>query len=163
MNCVNTFELLKVLNKYIASENIDVQTETRDWKGRILHKDFLTIDDNTVRIEVSDDGIIIGYFAAHIHFDDLAVELKDGEPNYFERAKNFIDELFTNKIKQVNYYHKENLIKDKYYFITENDVKEEYIGGTLYKICLFGRKNITKTETVWQYDKEKQGFIKCTL
>ena len=161
MNFADTFELLEVLNKYIDKENINIQTEIKDWKGKTLHHDFLSADNDNVRIEVADDGIIIGYFTDHDHFDDLTAELQAGEPNYLERAKSFIDELFTNKIKQVNFYRKDELVKDSYYFITENNAQEEFIGGTYYKICLFGRKRITKSETIWQYDKEKQCFVKC--
>ena len=162
MNYADTSELLEVLNKYVAYENIDIKTEIEDWRGKILHDDFLTIDNENVRIEVSDGGIIIGYFTDHTHFDDSTFELQDGEPNYLERAKEFIDELFTYKIKQVNYYRKGELVKDKYYFIAENGAEGEFIGGATYHICLFGRNSIIKTETVWQYDKEKQSFVKCT-
>lgn len=162
MNYIITNELLEILKPYTENVNITISTENIDWKGKKYESDFVTIDEkNNVGFEVFDNEIIVFYFTDHYHFEDYTSDLDDGDDDYIKRAKDFIIELFENKIKYVQIYKGEKLATEKYYIIYA-DKKEERIGGTwwgLERILNPFAKKREKT-TIYKFNKKNGCFDK---
>lgn len=120
--------------------------------------DFVTLIENQdVGFEVFDNEIIVFYFTDHTHFEDYSSDLNEGDPDYVQRAKEFLKQLFTLPIRKYDIFKGKKLSCDKYYFVL-SDGTEDFIGGTLYKLCRFlnpFRKKRTEI-TTWQYDTDKK-------
>lgn len=160
MNFEITTELLETIKSYIEKANTTIATENKDWKGRTYKSDFITIDDkNNVGFEVFDNEIIVFYFTDHYHFEDYSSELEDGEDDYIKRAKDFLTNLFENKIKHLEIYKGKKLATEEYYFIY-SDNTEERIGGTWWGLERFLNPFAKKIEreTVYKFNKDKGCF-----
>lgn len=145
-NYEQTTELLDAIKPLC---NIDSATSTTE------KSDFVTLEaEHNVGFEVFENEIIIFYFKDHVHFEDYSSEREEGEPDYVERAKDFLVNLFTKEIRIEEYYKKDELVKDCYYFVTSEG--DEYIGGTYWKFlpAVFGKKHLQKKVQIWTYNKE---------
>lgn len=160
MNYNTTQILLDTVKPYFDIENIKITTENTDWKDRPYKSDFVTLIENQdVGFEVFDNEIIVFYFTDHTHFEDYSSDLNEGDPDYVQRAKEFLKQLFTLPIRKYDIFKGKKLSCDKYYFVL-SDGTEDFIGGTLYKLCRFlnpFRKKRTEI-TTWQYDTDKKCF-----
>lgn len=158
MNYNTTQILLDTVKPYFDIENIKITTENTDWKDRPYKSDFVTLIENQdVGFEVFDNEIIVFYFTDHTHFEDYSSDLNEGDPDYVQRAKEFLKQLFTLPIRKYDIFKGKKLSCDKYYFVL-SDGTEDFIGGTLYKLCRFlnpFRKKRTEI-TTWQYDTDKK-------
>lgn len=120
MNFSITNEILGLLNL----KNATVTCECDERKK----SDYVIIDaENNVGFEVFDGEITVFYFTDHRHFEDYSSE--NQEDGYQNRAKDFLINLFENKIKHIKSYKGKKLAEEKYYMIY-SDNREEYIGGT---------------------------------
>lgn len=160
MNFQTTQILLDDLNTYCNFENIKISTENTDWKGHPYTSDFvILIENQNIQFEVFESEIIIAYFTDHTHFEDASFDLTEGAPNYIQRAREFLKQLFTLPIRKYDTYKGKKLSCDKYYFLL-SDGTEEYVGGSRYGLCRrlnpFTKK---RTEiTTWQYDIVQKCF-----
>ncbi len=162
MNFEVTNELLEVLKPYTEKSSVSISTENEDWKGRPYQSDFVSIDEeHGVGFEVFDDEIIVFYFGDHCHFENYTSELQDGEDEYTKQAKEFLVELFENRLKHQEIYRGKKLASDKYSFIYSDDT-EKYIGGTWWGLVRFLNPFAKKTEktTIWRFDKSQGCFVK---
>lgn len=160
MNFQTTQILLDAIETYFDIEDITISTEHTDWKGRPYKSDFVTlIEKQNVQFEVFDNEIIVAYFTEHTHFEDYSFDLNDGDPDYVQRAIEFLKQLFTLPIRKYDIYKGSRLSCNKYYLILP-DGTEDYIGGAWYGPCgfpnLFAKKR--KEITTWQYDASKKCF-----
>lgn len=158
MNYTATQELLDIAKTYCSPSGITISTENKDWKGRPYRSDFVTlIKKQNIHFEVFDNEIIIGYFSDHIHFEDFSSDLKGGDPNYIERAKEFLTQLLTLPIQHIEKYKGRTLVKEKYCFVLPDGREDCISGGICHHLLLgfnpFSEKHITRT--TWQYDKAK--------
>ena len=144
-------EIHELFLRYCAREMISVADEYTDWRGKQIKADVISFGGGTVRATVYDSGIIVGYFGDHIHFD-----ADSGDKDYAERAKEYLTLLFTEPVKTVNYYRKGKLTKEQY-FVPADSTEPSVI---IHKIVLFGRKRITRQETVYKFDAGLQTFEK---
>ena len=163
MNFETTSILLEVLKPYTENSVVDSSSDNEEWRNRSYKADLVTIDaDNHVGFEVFDNEIIVFYFTDHYHFEDYTSELQNEQDNYIERAKAFLEKLFENKIRHVEYYKGKSLSSEKYFIIYHDGREDEYIGGTWFGfskfINPFGKKSVHST--IWQFEKSKGVFAK---
>lgn len=168
MNFTITSELLETIKSYTENATVTISTDNKDWKGRDYESDFVTLDkENNVGFEVFHNEIIVFCFTDHYHFEDYSSELEDGEDDYIKRAKDFLVELFENKIKYIQVYKGKKLATEKYY-IVYSDNTEERIGGIWWGLERFLNPFAKKTEktTIYKFNKlcgcfeEKQSINK---
>ncbi len=162
INFETTLVLLEALKPYIGNSVVDISSDNRDWRNRSCKSDLVTIDaDNHILFEVFDNEVIVGYFTDHYHFEDYTSELQSGQDNYIERAKNFLKDLFENKLLHVEYNKGKSLYSEKYFIIYHDGREVECIGNTWFGlkkfINPFGKKSVNST--IWQFDKSKGVFI----
>lgn len=161
MNFEATKELINTLSPFMNVKSLSISTENKDWKGRPYQSDLVMLDDkNNICFEVFDNEIIIGYLTDHIHFEDYSFELEDGEPNYVERAKEFLNKLYTLSIRHYEKYKGTRLVSEKYFFV-HPDCEEESITGVIVHRLMLGLNPIAKKSIqikTWQYDKYKNTF-----
>ncbi len=160
MNFEGTKELLEALKPFTENATIIVSTEDTDYKGRKYKSDFVTIDEKqNVGFEVFDNEIIAFYFTDHYHFEDYSSELEEGQDNYIKRAKEFLVELFENRIKYIEIYRGKTLATEKYY-IVYSDETEECIGGTWWGLAKFLNPFAKKSEktTIYKFNKTNGRF-----
>ncbi|MBQ8797826.1 MAG: hypothetical protein IJZ56_06510 [Oscillospiraceae bacterium] len=148
-----TLTLLKIMDPFIENSSVDVSSTGKS--------DLVVIDKaNYVGFEVFANEIIVFYFTDHTHFEDYTSELHDGEENYIERAKAFLLELFTYKIRRMEYFKGDALSSEKYFMIYGNGRADVCIGNTRFGfprfINPFGKKS--ERSTTWQFDKAKGLF-----
>lgn len=160
MNFQTTQILLDDLKTYFNIDDIKISTESKDRKNRPYQSDFVTLIENqNVKFEVFENEIIVAYFTDHIHFEDYTSELEEGNPNYIQRARELLKQLFTLPLRKYDIYKGKKLYCDKYFFLLP-DGTEEYIGGTCYYLFRF-RNSFTKMRTeitTWQYETSKKCF-----
>lgn len=162
MNYSATQELLAVIEPFVPECAIRVSTKNVDWSGKEYNSDRIIIDDkNGVGVEVFDNEIIVFYFSEHHHFEDYSCELNEEEPNYVERAKTFLLDLFSCKITCQKRYRGNTLISEKYIF-TYPDGTEDCPAGTwghgiLIRFIPF-LKNRTERQS-WHFDRSKGVFL----
>lgn len=155
MNFEITNELIDTIKPYMENATLTISTDNKDWKGRDYKSDFVTLDKkNNVGFEVFDNEIIVFYFTDHHHFEDYSSELEDGEDDYIKRAKDFLTELFKNRIKYIEIYRGKKLVTEKYYLIY-SDNTEERLGGTWWGLARFLNPFSKKTErtTIYKFNK----------
>ncbi len=160
MNFEVTDELLETIKPFTENATITASTENTDYKGRKYKSDFVTIDKkNNVGFEVFDNEIIFFYFTDHYHFEDYSSELEEGQDDYIKRAKEFLVELFENKIKYIEIYRGKTLAIEKYY-IVYSDETEERIGGTWWGLAKFLNPFAKKSEKtiIYKFSKTKGCF-----
>lgn len=94
-----TKTLIDTVCKYVSLEKLNVKSDTSNsFFGAEYDADFVEIStesSNTFSFEVSENEIIIFLFDDHIHFEDYTSDLADGEPDYVQRADEFLNKLFT--------------------------------------------------------------------
>ena len=155
MNFEITNELIDTIKPYMENATLTISTDKKDWKGRDYKSDFVTLDKkNNIGFEVFDNEIIVFYFTDHHHFEDYSSELEDGEDDYIKRSKDFLTELFKNRIKYIEIYRGKKLATEKYYLIY-SDNTEERIGGTWWGLKRFLNPFSKKTErtTIYKFNK----------
>jgi len=161
MNYDITQLLLDAISLYCDLSCITVSTENKDWKGRHYLSDVVTlVEKNNVRFEVFDKEIIVSYFTDHVHFEDYSFELKDGEPNFVIRVKEFLVQLFSLPVRHMEVYKGTKLIYEKYFFVKTNN-EEECISGIISHRRLFGFNPFAKKHykiQTWYYER-KEGFF----
>lgn len=160
MNYQTTQILLDTIKPYFNVDNIKLSTNNKDWRGCPYQSDFvMLIENQNVHFEVFDNEIIVAYFTDHIHFEDYSFDLNEGVPDYIQRAREFLKQLFTLPIRRYDIYRGKKLFCDKYYLLLA-DGTEEYVGGTWYGLFrLFNPFMKKRTEiTTWQYDTCKNCF-----
>lgn len=153
MNFKITKEILGSLTPYINADKIRISTENKDWKGKPYKSDFVTIDStNDVGFEVFENEIIVFYFTDHMHFEDYSTE---EEYNYIFRAKEFLTNLFTARLRCIETYKGKKLAKDNYYFVYDNK-DDEPIGGTIWSLSSLHNPFTKKSQksTTWFYDRD---------
>lgn len=148
-----TLTLLKIIEPFIENSSVDVSSSGKS--------DLVIIDaKNHVGFEVFDNEIIVFYFTDHCHFEDYTSELHDGEDNYVERAKAFLLELLTYKIRHIEYFKGTSLSSEKYFIIYDDGREDACIGNTWFGLSRFinpfGRKS--ERSTTWLFDREKGRF-----
>lgn len=162
MNYQITKQLLDVVSSYFDLSKIKISTENNDFKGRPYKSDFVTlIEENDVYFEVFDNEIIVAYFNNHLHFEDYTSELEEGEPDFIQRAKEFLSQLFTLPILIVEKYKGKTLVSEKYYFLMPDGKRECIVciwHGLVKIFNPFTKKTVLKT--LWHYDIKKGHFIK---
>ncbi len=92
-------------------------------------------NNNNVGFKVFDNEITVFYFTDHCHFEDYTSEPKEME-DYIQRAKDFLVELFENKIKHIESYKGKALSVENYY-IVYSDSTEKRIGGIWWGLVRF--------------------------
>jgi len=156
MNYEITKHILEILKPYVDIENLDISTESTDWKGRKYKADYIKIDEkHNVGFEVTDRSIITFCFNDHQHFDNYATDEYDID--YIRWAMEFLENLFTLPIRHIEKY-KGKKTSEKYYFI-KND-KEECFSGIIVSRLFsnpFAKKQIKST--IWYFDKELKTFV----
>lgn len=148
MNYHTTEELLETIKPYIENAKLSIQTETG--------ADVVFVDKkHDVGFQVFENEIIVFYFTDHCHFEDYSSELEEGDPNYVERAKEFLMKLFRYQIRHIEFYRGKIKSSEKYYFIYDDGRKDECIGTTWFGFA-FGKK---RSETMTSiFDREKGCF-----
>lgn len=160
MNYQTTKLLLNDLKEYFSIEEIEISAKNGDFKGKQYKSDLVTLIENQdVCFEVFDNEIIVFFFTNHLHFEDHSSGLKEGDPDYIQRAREYLKRLFTLPLRKYDTYKGKKLSCERYYFILP-DGTEEQAGGVLYGLFRlinpFAKKR-TETAT-WQYDSGKKCF-----
>ncbi len=164
MNFKATEKLISVTGNFIDSDNYSIQTEGhKNYIGVEYTADYVKIIDdphNSVSFEVTEDDITVFFFTDHAHFNDYCCELKDNEPDYVERAAEFLEKLFTLPIERKYTLKGTKVIRDESWFIQSQTEKESCAGTTF---SFAGIKNIFKKKrTVAEakrFDKTAGNFI----
>ena len=145
------FEATKTLTdtvcKYVPLEKLNVKFDTfKSFFGAEYNADFveiLTESSDTFSFEVSENEIIIFFFNDHIHFEDYAFDLEDGEHDYVQRADEFLNKLFTLPIEIHSTFKGNKNVSSESFFITEKG-RESCAGKA---VCSAGLKNVLKKKT----------------
>ena len=145
------FEATKTLTdtvcKYVPLEKLNVKFDTfKSFFGAEYDADFveiLTESSDTFSFEVSENEIIIFFFNDHIHFEDYAFDLEDGEHDYVQRADEFLNKLFTLPIEIHSTFKGNKNVSSESFFITEKG-RESCAGKA---VCSAGLKNVLKKKT----------------
>lgn len=151
-----TQALLDEVKQYF--ENTDIKISAHDNSS---NSDYvMLIESQNIGFEVFENEIIVYYFNDHIHFEDYSSTTDEDEPNYVERAKIFLNKLFTLTIKVCEIYKGNKKSSERYCFITP-DVKEEVMGNIWYGLCRlinpFAKKK--SVITIWRFDNHNKCFI----
>lgn len=163
MNFKVTEKLISITNKFINADNYIIQTERhKDYQGIEYTADYVEIisdTHNSVGFEVTEDEIIVFFFTDHAHFNDYGMDLKDNEPDYIERAAEFLEKLFILPIERKYTVKGTTVVREESLFILSQTEKESCAGVTF---CFSGIKNIFKKKRrvieVKQFDKELGNF-----
>lgn len=167
MNFTATKTLTDTVGKYVSAEKLNIKSNGhKDYWGREYTADFVEIfseEPNRLSFEVTENEIIVFFFTDHIHFEDYTFDLNDGEPDYIQRAAEFLDKLFTLPIA-LEYMSKGNrIIKSESFFISDNE-KESCAGKTLSSA---GIKNIFKKKRyrveIKKFDRTLGKFVKVGI
>lgn len=165
MNFNATSILLDTINEYIKNSTVVIDdTQKKDYRNLTYISDYVIIDSkNDVGFEVYENEIIVYFFNEHYHFEDYTSELEDGEEDYIERAKSFLNDLFKYKICHIEYYKGKTLSSEKYFLLYNDSRKDECIGNVWYGLSKFinpfGKKSTCST--TWKFDKAKGFFTVC--
>lgn len=159
MNFHTTQTLLDAIKPYFDLDNIKLSTNNKDWKGRPYQSDYVTLIENqNVHFEVFDNEIIVAFFTEHLHFEDYSSDLNDGNPDYIQRAAEFLKQLFTLPIRKFDIYKGKRISGYKYYLL-QPDGTEERISASWYGFRFLNPFAKKETEiTTWQYDTGKKCF-----
>ena len=98
-----TKEILESLSPFISENDVSVSNEEHekeDGSGKEIGDKVIIDKENNVWFEVFENEIVLFYFTDHEHFDDYMAPPKDGEPNYIQRATDFLKRLFTLRLKK---------------------------------------------------------------
>lgn len=148
-----TLTLINALRSFL--EHTSVHNESN---GK---SDLVIIDEvNNVGFEVFKDEIIVFYFTDHEHFEDYTSELREGQEDYIMRAKAFLLELFTYKIRHIKYFKGSTLSSEKYFLLYDDGRDDVCIGNTWFGLSSFinpfGKKS--ERSITWMFDREKGMF-----
>lgn len=157
-----TQELLNAISPLVNEDCIKISTSNKDYRGKECKSDLITIDsDHYFGFEVFDNEIIVSFFDDHRHFEDYSLDLEEGTPNYIERAKEFLTELFTYTVKCQRNYKGKTLVSEQYILIKPDGKEECPTGICVHSIFVNFIPFLPKrTETkIWVYDKRKGCFI----
>lgn len=163
LNYTVTQELLNIIEPFVSVHAISISTRNVDWRGKEYDSDLITIDDkNRIGFEVFDNEIIMFYFSEHHHFEDYSSVFDESEPDYIERAKTFLRDLFSCTITHQKTFKGKTLISEKYTFIHPNGTTECPAGVCLNSILIrFVPFLKTRTENqFWIFNKDKGSFEK---
>ena len=160
MNYNTTSELLDIIRPFVEDRYI-LEPQNTTWRLKKYISDLVTIDEeNHVGFEVFDNEIIFFYFTEHCHFEDCTSDLEDDEPDYIERAKAFLVDLFSCKITQQKQYKGNTLISEKYIFTYPDGTTDcpdgPWIHGILVRLVPFLPERME--EKSWLFDKNKGCF-----
>ena len=165
MNYHITEDLLNVVYKLTPNSNVKITCTNKNRRGEEYQSDLVTIDEeNNIGFEVFENEIIAYYFTEHHHFEDYSLSIDDGESNFVDRMKSFLNDLFTCTIRHEKQYKGSVLISEKYVFIREDKTEDcpagIWIHGLLIRLIPFLRK---RTEyKLWKFDLQKGTFIDVT-
>lgn len=157
-----TRELLNAIAPFVNEDYIKISASNKDYRGKECKSDLITIDsDHYFGFEVFDGEIIVSFFDDHCHFEDYSSSLEDEALNYTERAKEFLTELFTYKVKCQRNYKGKTLTSEKYILIKPDGTEECPTGICIYSAFINFIPFLPKrTETkILIYDKRKGCFI----
>lgn len=142
-----TKTLTDTVCKYVPLEKLNVKFDTfKSFFGAEYDADFveiLTESSDTFSFEVSENEIIIFFFNDHIHFEDYAFDLEDGEHDYVQRADEFLNKLFTLPIEIHSTFKGNKNVSSESFFITEKG-RESCAGKAVWSA---GLKNVLKKKT----------------
>ncbi len=160
MNFEVTRELLEWLRPYVGKADIQISSDNGERDGREYRSDLVTLDEkNNVGFQVLEGEVIVFFLTDHFHFEDYTSDLEEDQDDYIKRAKEFLTELFTNRIKCVEIYKGKTLASERYYIVS--DGHQERIGGTWWGLVRFINPFAKRREkvTVYRFDKEKGCFL----
>ena len=164
MNHKETLELLEIVKAYIDEQDISVSTKNTDWKGKEENSDYIIFDDkNGVGFKVFENEIIMFFFSEHHHFEDYSFELTEGAPNYVERAKKFLSDLFCCTITHQSNYKGNVLTSEKIIFTYPDGTVDCPAGTWVHKILIRFVPFLPKRTELksWIFDKYKKRFTNC--
>ena len=156
-----TKEILEALSPFISENDVSITAETHEKEdgSGTENGDKVVIDaNNNVWFEVFENEIVLFYFTDHEHFDDYMSKPKDNEPDYIERAKDFLKRLFTLRLKKTETVKGKDMLRVEYAF-SDKDGNEEFLGGT-WKMIDDGDKRQEVEISEWIFDKAEKRFIK---
>lgn len=153
--------LLDALRSCLGSEPRSTITENTDWRGQpyVSHTVILE-QSHRVGFEVLEQEIIVFYFTDHVHFEDYTCPPEEGQPNYVDRAKAFLTDLFTLPLRHRATYRGGVLTREQY-LLVRPDGSEDSPAGIICHRLLRGLNPFLRrrVDTVtWQYDKGKGCF-----
>ncbi len=145
MNFQATDKLIAVTNKYIKCDNYTIKTDGhKDYRGIDYTADYIEVisdPNNSVSFEVTENEIIIFFFSDHVHFSDYGLDVEEDEPDYIDRAIEFLEKLFTFSIERKYTVKCDKVVRDESFFILSETKKESCAGVFL---CFAGIKNLFK-------------------
>lgn len=162
MNFMATERIMDFTDKFIPKSQYLLQTEGhKDYLGRSYTADYVEIINQSpyhISFEVVENEIIVFCFGDHIHFEDYSFELEEGDPDYVDRAIEFLTMFFRYPIER-RYTSKGNkVVRDETLLVVSEEEKES-ICATYF--CT-GLKNLFKQriETVkrFAFDNETKSF-----
>ncbi len=159
MNFDVTNELLDTLKPYVENAKVTVCTENRDWRNHPEKSDYVEIGEQ-FSFKVFENEIIVFYFTNHDHFEDYTSELEPGAPDYIQRAKDFLIEIFQYRIKHVEVYKGKKLAYEKYLMIRPDDTEDWMIHHIYHGLLRTLNPFLHEREVVhiWKFDKAKGCF-----
>lgn len=145
MNFQTTEKLIAVADKYIKCDNYTIKTEGhKNYRGIDYTADYVEIindPNNSVSFEVTENEIIIFFFSDHVHFSDYGLDVEKDEPDYIDRAIEFLENLFNFPIERKYTVRGDKVVRDESFFILSETKKESCAGVCL---CFAGIKNLFK-------------------
>lgn len=158
MNYEATERILEKLKPYVDIENLEISTESTDWRGRKYKADYVKLEEkHNVGFEVTDRSIIVFFFTDHQHFDNYSTD--ENDTDYIGWAMEFLENLFILPVRHIEKYKGKKMINEKYYFI--KDGQDDYFGGTWYGLVRAFNPFAKKADknTMWKYDVNTKAFV----
>lgn len=153
MNFEITATLLDLLAPYVEQSDISVYAQNMDLPCGYHKSDYVIIDKrNHVGFEILEKEIIVFYFTGHRHFKDNPSEAKNGNSTYVQRATAFLMDLFTQRIRHLEYYKGNTLYSEKYFILYSDKKDSKCIENTHFAKFINIFKKRRKESTTWQFD-----------
>lgn len=156
-----TRKILEELSPFISEDGLEATEELHekeDGSGTETGDKIFLDKKNNVWFEVFENEIVLFYFTDHEHFDDYMTPPADGEPNYIERATDFLKRLLSLRLKKTDTVKGSDMLRVEYAFI-DGDGNEEFLGGT-WKMINDGDSRPQVEVSVWKFDGNKNRFEK---
>lgn len=156
MNAIyrETEQILDALLDVCELRHISISTENTDHRGRPYRSDLVVIEsEHKIGFEVFDHEIIAFYFNDHHHFEDYTSDLSDDEPNYIQRAIEFLRRFFTSPLQFLEKRKGRHIIRSEWFFLLPDGRKESIAGPWLERPFTnpFTKPSISLTN--WYYNK----------
>ena len=158
-----TKQILDALSPFLSEEDVEITAEKHilDDGSAPEYGDKVILDkENNVWFEVFENEIVLFYFTDHEHFDDYMERPRDGEPDYVERATDFLQRLFTLELRKTETVAGNDMLKVEYAFVSP-DGSAEFLGGTWKQIADAEPRNEVCVST-WKFDKAQKKFSQKT-